>query len=47
MDDNDRIKYAREKGKESADKLFKETPEEIQKILEEETTLGCPENTHP
>lgn len=44
MDDNDRIKYAREKGKESADKLFKEKPKEIKKILEEETTLGRPEN---
>lgn len=44
MNINDRIKYAREKGKESADKLFKEKPEEIKKILEEETTLGRPEN---
>lgn len=44
MDDNERYEYARKKGKESADKLFKEKPAEIQKILEEETTLGRPEN---
>lgn len=44
MDDNERDEYARKKGKESAERIFKEKPEEIRKILEEETTLGCPEN---
>lgn len=44
MDDNERYEYARKKGKESADKLFRKMPEEIKKILEEETTLGRPEN---
>ena len=47
MDDNERYEYyeyARKKGKESAERIFKEKPAETQKILEEETTLGRPEN---
>jgi len=44
MNHNDRLKQAKEKAKETADKLFKEKPEEIRKILEDETTLGSPDN---
>ena len=44
MNDQKRIKEAKEKAKESAKELFKRKPKDIQEELEKETTLGNPEN---
>lgn len=44
MNIEDRIKYAEEKGRESAKQLFKEKPQDLKEELERETVLGTPES---
>ena len=44
MNLEERIKYAKEKAKESAQEIFKEKPEDIKEELEKDTTMGNPEN---
>ena len=44
MTTHDRRKQAEEKAKQTADKLFREKSAELKKILEQETTVGSPDN---
>ena len=44
MNDSERIEKARKKEKILSDKLFKNRTKEEQEILDNETTLGTPDN---
>lgn len=44
MTPEERIRYAKEKAKESARKFLEEMPEDVRKEFEKESTQGSPDN---